>query len=95
MMADFEVLGEVREIEVIAVNLSIRERKRLRQQFGGRHWRKLKVLAQVRFPNGEIRVQLHWYEAHGTGRCKIKVKRVPEGQSEGNRFSHQNGSILH
>jgi hypothetical protein len=31
MMADFEVLSEVRGIEVIAVNLSIRERTRLRQ----------------------------------------------------------------
>jgi hypothetical protein len=28
----------------------------------------------VRFPNGEIRrAELHWYEAHGVGRRKMKV----------------------
>lgn len=77
MMDDFELLGEVTRIEVIAVNLSIRERKRLKTQFGGRRWRKLKGEGRVRFPNGEIRqAELHWYEAHGIGRRKMKVKRV-------------------
>ncbi len=77
MMADFELLGEVTGIETIAVNLSIRERKSLQEQFGGRRWRKLKGEGRVRFPNGEIRqAELHWYEAHGIGRRKMKVKRV-------------------
>lgn len=77
MADDFELLGEVTHIEVIAVNLSIRERKRLQAQFGGRRWRKLKGIGQVRFPNGEIRqAELHWYEAHGIGRRKMKVKHV-------------------
>ena len=32
---------------------------------------------RVRFPNGEVRqAELHWYEAHGIGRRKMKVKRV-------------------
>jgi hypothetical protein len=74
---DFELLSELTQIEVIAVNLSIRERKKLQTQFGGRRWRKLKGLGRVRFPNGEIRhAELHWYEAHGIGRRKIKVKVV-------------------
>jgi hypothetical protein len=77
MNADFEVLGEIKEIETIAVNVSIRERKDLKARFGGRRWRKLKGVAMVRFPNGEIRrAELHWYEAHGVGRRKMKVKRV-------------------
>ena len=77
MTEDFELLSEVTRIEVIAVNLSIRERKRLQAQFGGRRWRKLKGEGRVRFPNGEIRqAEVHWYEAHGTGRRKMKVKRV-------------------
>ena len=77
MMDDFELLGEVTRIEVIAVNLSIRERKRLKAQFDGRRCRKLKGEGRVRFPNGEIRqAELHWYEAHGIGRRKMKVKRV-------------------
>ena len=77
MGSDFELLSELSNIEIIAVNLSIRERQRLREQFGGRRWRKLKGTGFVRFPNGEIRsAELHWYEAHGVGRRKMKVKRV-------------------
>jgi hypothetical protein len=76
-MNNFELIGEISDIETIAVNLSIRELKRLKAQFGGRLWRKLKGVALVRFPNGEIRqVELHWYEAHGIGRKKMKVKRI-------------------
>ena len=74
---DFRLLGNVRDIEPIAVNLSIRERKKLKARYGGRRWRKLKGVALVRFPNGEIRhAELHWYEAHGVGRRKMKVKRI-------------------
>jgi hypothetical protein len=74
---DFHLLGEIRDIERIAANLSIRERKNLKVRFGGLRWRKLKVVALVRFPNGEVRLaELHWYEAHGVGRRKMKVKRV-------------------
>ena len=42
MESDFELLGELTDIEIIAVNLSIRERRRLKERFGGRRWRKLK-----------------------------------------------------
>jgi hypothetical protein len=74
---DFHVLGDVEEIEPIAANLSIRERSNLKARFGGCRWRKLKGVALVRFPNGEIhRAEVHWYEAHGVGRRKMKVKRV-------------------
>jgi hypothetical protein len=54
MWTDFRLVGEVGEIEAIAVNLSIRERESLKAQFGGRRWRKLKGVALVRFPNGEV-----------------------------------------
>jgi hypothetical protein len=77
MTDDFELLGQVARVEVMAVNVSIRERKRLQAQFGGHRWRKLKGVGRVRFPNGEVRqAELHWYEAHGIGRRKMKVKRV-------------------
>ncbi len=77
MEVDFELLGDVEDIEPVAVNLSIRERKNLKARFGGRRWRKLKGVALVLFPNGEVRrAELHWYEAHGVGRRKMKVKRV-------------------
>jgi hypothetical protein len=77
MGSDFELIGDLAEIEVIAVNLSIRELRRLKDEFGGRRWRKLKGVGLVQFPNGEVRqAELHWYEAHGVGRRKIKVKRL-------------------
>lgn len=77
MGSDFELIGDLTNIEIIAVNLSIRELQNLKDQFGGRRWRKLKGVGLVQFPNGEIRqAELHWYEAHGIGRRKIKVKRV-------------------
>ena len=77
MSNGFELIGELTEIEIIAVNLSIRELRRLKTQFGGRRWRKLKGVGLIQFPNGEIRkAELHWYESHGIGRQKMKVKRV-------------------
>ena len=73
---DFEVLGEITGIETIAVNKSIREVKQLRKLFGRGRWRKLKGNAIVRLPDGiERRAEVHWYEAHGIGKRKLKIKR--------------------
>jgi len=72
----FEIVGEITEIETIAVGSRIRDIARLRKQFGKGRWRKLKGLATVRLKNGKIRnVELHWYEAHGIGKRKVKIKR--------------------
>ena len=54
----------------------IREFARLRQQYGPGRWRKLKRIARVRLLNGTIRkAEIHWYEAHGLGKKKLKIKR--------------------
>jgi len=72
----FDILSEITNIERIAVGSSIRELVRLRKQFGAGRWRKLKGVAIVRLANGRIRrVELHWYEAHGIGKKKLKIKR--------------------
>ncbi len=72
----FEIIGEITEIETIAIGNKIREIARLRKQFGKGRWRKLKGLATVRLNNSRIRkVELHWYEAHGIGKRKLKIKR--------------------
>ena len=72
----FEIIGEIIDIETIAVGSSIREIGRLRKQYGHGCWRKRKGVATVRLRNGRIReVELHWYEAHGIGKRKIKIKR--------------------
>ena len=73
---DFEIVSEITSIETIAVHVSIRERKRLKAQFGGRRWRKLKGIAIIQLLNGNLRrAELHWYDAHGVGRRKMKIKR--------------------
>jgi hypothetical protein len=49
---------------------------RLQKQFGRGRWRKLKGLAKVRLPGGHIRkAEIPWYEAHGIGKRKMKIKR--------------------
>ena len=71
-----EVIGKIERIETIAVGGRIRDIMRLRRQFGPGRWRKLKGIATVRLEDGTLRVaELHWYEAHGIGRGKLKVKR--------------------
>ena len=75
----FEILSEITDVQTIAVGPSIRDIKRLRKQFGHGRWRKLKGIALVRLPGGRIRqVELHWYEAHGIGKRKMKIKRYLE-----------------
>ncbi len=75
MDEDFELVGAIENIETIAAGTRIREIERLRKAFGAGRWRKLKGTASVRFDDGTIhRVELHWYEAHGIGRRKLKIK---------------------
>jgi hypothetical protein len=76
---DFEIQSQIIEIETIAVGKKIRDLARLQKQFGKGRWRKLKGVATVRLKNGRVRkVELHWYEAHGIGKKKIKIKRYLE-----------------
>ena len=75
MNEDFEIIGRIEQIKTIAVGPGIREIKRLRKAFGEGRWRKLKGIAIVRLEDDTIhRVELHWYEAHGIGRKKLKIK---------------------
>ena len=72
----FEIIGAIEEIETMAVGGSIRDIMRLQKQFGRGRWRKIKGVAKVRLQNGQIRkAELHWYEAHGIGKRKMKIKR--------------------
>ncbi len=73
---EFEIIGEIAEVEPIAVGRSIRDLSRLRKMYGPGRWRKLKGIARVRLRTGRTRLaELHWYEAHGIGKKNIKRKR--------------------
>ena len=73
---NFEIVGKIEGIEVIAIGNSIQDIARLRKQYGPGRWRKLKGKATVRLANGRItKAEIHWYEAHGIGKKKFKIKK--------------------
>ncbi len=72
----FEVIGEITDIEPIAIGTQIRILPLLRKRYGRGRWRKLKGKATVRVSGGTIRqAEVHWFEAHGIGKRKMRVKR--------------------
>ena len=72
----FEVIGKITGIETIAVGSSIRILALLQKQYGKGRWRKLKGMATVRLFDGTIRLaEVHWFEAHGIGKKKMRIKR--------------------
>jgi hypothetical protein len=72
---DFEIIGEIARLETIATGSGVRDRARLRKQYGQGRWRKLKGVARVRLVDGTIRLaEIHWYEAHGIGKKEYKLK---------------------
>ena len=73
----FEIIGEIENVETIAAGGKIRDIMRLRKQYGAGRWRKLKGIAKIRLQGGRVcKAELHWYEAHGIGRKKMKIKRL-------------------
>jgi hypothetical protein len=73
---NFEIVGRIEEVEVIAVRHSIRVLGFLQNNYGRGRWRKLKGVAIVRLEDGRMRrAEVHWYEAHGIGKRQMKIKR--------------------
>lgn len=71
---DFEIIGRITDIEVIATGSRIRDLSRLRRRYGRGRWRKLKGIATVRLIDGTIHMaEVHWYEAHGVGQFEHKI----------------------
>jgi hypothetical protein len=46
---DFEIVGDISRIETIARGSGVRDRARLRRQYGPGRWRKLKGVARIRW----------------------------------------------
>ena len=73
----FEIVGEIIDVDPIAIGASIRQQSQIQARYGEGRWRKLKGKAWVRLQNGRLRwAEVHWYEAHGIGRKGFKVKRL-------------------
>jgi hypothetical protein len=72
----FEIIGEIKEIETFAAGKGIREIDRLRKTYGNGRWRKCKGIAWIKLndQNQLCLVELHWYEASDIGRREFKIK---------------------
>jgi hypothetical protein len=72
----FEIVGDITDIEPIAIGTRIRISRILRKRFGAGRWRKLKGAATVRLFDGTVRrAEIHWFEAHGIGKKMMRIKR--------------------
>jgi len=73
---NFQIIGNLEDVQIIAIRHSIRDLKFLEHIYGQGRWRKLKGIARVQLENGRIRLaEMHWYEAHGIGKRQMKIKR--------------------
>ena len=74
-MQNFRIIGQIRDVKAIATGRGIHELALLNRRYGKGRWRKLKGVAEVELDDGTIATaELHWYEAHGIGKRKMKVK---------------------
>lgn len=79
MDIEFELVGQIRAIETIASGHGIQILDRLNREYGKTNWRKLKGIARVRLPDGTITdAEIHWFEGHGIGKRRMKIKRLVE-----------------
>jgi hypothetical protein len=73
---NFEIVGKITDVEIIAVGGNIHILPMLQKRYGRGRWRKLKGIAKVRLFDGSIRLaEVHWFEAHGIGKKKMRIKR--------------------
>ena len=69
-----KILDTIENIETIAKGRGIREYAQLVVQYGGKNWMKRKGTAIVELGGQTARAEVHWYECHGVGKVKMKVK---------------------
>lgn len=72
---DFEIIGEITQIETISRDNSIQNYTRLQRQYGQGRWRKLKGVAYVSLVDGSVRLaEVHWYQTDNIGKREFKIK---------------------
>jgi hypothetical protein len=73
----FEIIGEIIDVEPIAVGTGVRIRKLLVKRFGRGRWRKLKGIGRVRLTDGTVRDA----ELPGLKRMESAEKRLDSSDS--------------
>ena len=77
MTIEFEILGEIRDIQTIAAVRGVYIRHYLERTYGKGRWRKMRGIATVQLADGTTcEAEIHRFEAHGIDRKDFKVKRV-------------------
>ena len=73
----FEIIGEITDVEKNCQGqFNTRARTAAQTVWPGTLAQAQRCIATVRLATGRIRkVELHWYEAHGIGKKKFKIKR--------------------
>lgn len=72
---NFEIIGQITEIDIIAVDNSINQLERIQKLYGKGRWRKLKGVATVKTDSYTGKAEVLWYESHGIGKRGMKIKR--------------------
>ena len=73
---DFELVGDLTNVQTIAVNLWMPSTTGSRADMVVSGGADFKGVGYVRLVNGHVRLaEVHWYEAHGVGRRKMKIKQ--------------------
>ena len=73
----FEIIGEISQIETFATGSGICEIARLRRAYGRGRWRKRKRIARVLLADGSLHLaEIHWYEVARIGRKEFKIKEL-------------------
>ena len=76
-MIEFEIVGEIGDIETIASGRAVHIRRYLERTYVRGRWRKMKGIATVRLADGTVcEAEIHRFEAHGIGRRDFKIKRM-------------------
>ena len=71
-----KITGAIANIQTITEGHGIRELGILRQTDGDGNWKKKKGVTMVELDTGHVaKAEVHWYEAHGIGKVKLKVKK--------------------
>ena len=73
---NFEIIGDIVDIETIAIGNKIRDIRELRKTYGKGRWRKRKGMAQIRLRSGRIRLAELLVQAHGLV-VKKKAQTIP------------------
>ena len=82
---DFEIVGQITDVETIAEGNGIRELGLLRQRYGLGNWRKKKGVANVRLPSGLTGLA----EIHPVGQVLIEEGRRQQQEQRQERAEKQ------